>query len=117
MNREKRWNDLSGQKFGKLTALFPCDYKISSSIVWHCKCECGNEVDVQSYYLRNGDTQSCGCINYSIGEKNIETLLKNNNIIFKKEWTNKDLNKKRFDFAIYDQKQEKVIRLIEFDGI
>jgi len=28
---------------------------------WNCKCDCGNEVQVLTYNLRNGNTKSCGC--------------------------------------------------------
>jgi hypothetical protein len=27
-----------------------------------CRCDCGNEKDVVAYNLRNGNTQSCGCL-------------------------------------------------------
>ena len=39
--------DLTGQRFGRLTALYPTnrrDYK--GSVIWHCRCDCGNETDV-----------------------------------------------------------------------
>lgn len=113
--REAHANDLAGQKFDKLTVLYPCDYKTDSNIIWHCKCDCGNECDVKSYLLKKGLTQSCGCISSSIGEMNIQKILNNNNIQYKKEYTIKDLGKLRFDFAIF--KNNNLIRLIEFDGI
>lgn len=31
-------------------------------ICWKCKCDCGNEITVCGQELRNGDTQSCGCV-------------------------------------------------------
>lgn len=113
--REIQGNDLTNQKFGRLTALYPCNYKKKSSIVWHCICDCGNEYDVDSYNLRAGLTQSCGCITSSIGEENIQKLLKENNISYKKEYTVKEIGNLRFDFAILEN--EKIVRLIEFDGI
>ena len=54
-----RYKDISGQKFGRLTALFPIAG--IRPIKWHCMCECGNEVDVSGCSLRNGTTKSCGC--------------------------------------------------------
>lgn len=33
--------DLTGQKFFRLTALYPTEERRNGSIVWHCKCECG----------------------------------------------------------------------------
>ena len=80
-----------------------------------CKCECGNECDVNGSFLRRGLTQSCGCISSSIGETNIQTILQANNIEYKKEYCVKEIGNLRFDFALLEN--EKVVRLIEFDGI
>lgn len=30
--------------------------------MWRCRCECGVELDVDGAALRNGSTQSCGCL-------------------------------------------------------
>lgn len=103
--------DLSiiGEKFNKLTVL---EYVGKS--MYKCKCECGNEKIIRRDSLTTGNTTSCGCINYSIGEKNIENILKINNISFKSQYTLPELKLKKFDFAIF--KNNQVIRLIEFDG-
>ena len=58
--------DLTGQKFGRLTVMYRVENYISPTTGyphtrWHCRCECGNEVDVNMYALRHGSTQSCGC--------------------------------------------------------
>ena len=29
--------------------------------MWHCDCECGNEVDVSADYLNRSKCSSCGC--------------------------------------------------------
>jgi hypothetical protein len=56
--------DLTGQKFGKLTAL---SYKTvrqnnhRSIVVWECACDCGNIVSVRSSSLTSGNSRSCGC--------------------------------------------------------
>lgn len=113
--REVQGIDIAGQKFGKLTALYPCDYKLKQTIIWHCQCECGNECDIDGSNLRLNLTKSCGCISSSIGEDNIQKILQNNSIKYKKEYVIKEIGNLRFDFAILDN--EKIIRLIEFDGI
>lgn len=113
--RAVQGKDITGQRFGKLTVLYPCSYKKRSTIIWHCKCDCGNECDIDGSNLRAGKTNSCGCISTSIGEAKIEKILKENNISYKKEYTTTELNKMRYDFAILDKDQ--IIRLIEFDGI
>ena len=51
--------DITGQTFGYLTALYPT--RKNNRFAWHCVCQCGKEVDVDSSNLRSGKTQSCGC--------------------------------------------------------
>lgn len=59
--------DLTGQKFGRLTVLYRAkDYITKTSrrkfTSWHCKCDCGNEIDVIGSSLKSGYTNSCGCL-------------------------------------------------------
>ena len=54
--------DLTGQKFGRLTVISKCDYKINGGLVWLCQCECGNTKEVASKSLRDGKCKSCGCL-------------------------------------------------------
>lgn len=51
--------DLTGQKFGKLTAI----YYDQNKKKWFCKCDCSGEKYVKGGHLRHGDVQSCGCLN------------------------------------------------------
>ena len=57
--------DLTGKKFGHLTALEKAgsDPK-RAEWRWLCKCECGNLTIVPSYRLRHGGVTSCGCHQY-----------------------------------------------------
>ena len=113
---KERLPNLIGQKFGLLTVLELADELDSSGMrLWICRCECGAIVKIRTSSLTTGNTTSCGCINYSIGEKYIEEILKSNSILFKSQYSDPSLNKKRFDFAIKDEKNN-IIRLIEFDG-
>lgn len=105
--------DLSGQQFGKLTVIERA-YSNNGYVFWKCKCECGNITYVSTNNLKTGNTSSCGCINYSIGEKNIANWLDSHNIRYQKEWVIPNLNY-RFDFAIFD-KSNKLTMFIEFDG-
>lgn len=52
--------NLSGQKFGKLTAK---EYAGSSNkkTMWLCVCDCGNEIISYATNLKSGHTISCGC--------------------------------------------------------
>ena len=66
--------DLTGKTFTYLTPL----YYIKGGR-WHCKCKCGNELDVDTRNLNTGHTKSCGCLqkekakNNAINMSNYET--------------------------------------------
>lgn len=53
--------DISGQKFGKLTAVKYSHTNEAKKAVWECVCDCGNVRYVAAKDLRSGNTQSCGC--------------------------------------------------------
>jgi len=108
--------NLLNQKFGKLTVIEETQERDNAGcVIWKCQCECGNITYVSTNALTSNNTISCGCINYSIGEKNIEDILKNNNISFKSQFTLPELKLKKYDFAILNENNQP-IRLIEFDG-
>lgn len=60
-----RTKDIAGNRYGRLVALGPVGRAndTSSSIIWHCRCDCGNEIMTRLVNLRTGDTRSCGCLN------------------------------------------------------
>jgi len=55
--------DLTGRRFGRLVVLYECDERKNGKVVWHCRCDCENEVNVRSGDLTSGHTTSCGCYN------------------------------------------------------
>ena len=61
--RGKKPSGLTGQRFGKLTAVKPTDERRNGSVMWECKCDCGNTTYVRSIALRANNIQSCGCLN------------------------------------------------------
>lgn len=109
---KKRYKDLTGQQFNRLTAK-----EYLGNGLWRCECSCGNKNFITtSHHLLSGNTQSCGCLK-SKGEDNIAQLLRNNNIEFIQQKTFPDLNYEskipvRFDFFLPAYN-----RLIEYDGI
>lgn len=115
--------DLTGDIYGQLEVIGPDETYISNESngwksKWICQCECGNRISVFGTNLTRLHTTSCGCTSRSIGEKNIENLLKSNGINYAREYTFSDLKDKkklRFDFAIFD-KNNSLSHLIEFDG-
>lgn len=65
MPEEKRKRgDLSGMRFGYLTAIKRAPNHVTSGgnslVVWRCRCDCGAELDVLAGSLRTGNTKSCG---------------------------------------------------------
>ena len=54
--------DISGKRFGRLTALHPTDGRDSKgSVMWHCRCDCGTELEVSYNMLSYSGIKSCGC--------------------------------------------------------
>ncbi len=73
---------LTGQKFGRLTAIWPVRKKLKSGKVklyWICGCDCGNVKEIQPYLLRSGGTKSCGCLQKELKAKHARTLAKAKN--------------------------------------
>lgn len=54
--------NLTGQRFGRLTALRPTEERHKTSVVWECRCDCGNLCKVPSDWLRRCIKRSCGCL-------------------------------------------------------
>lgn len=55
-----RPKDISGRKFGELTAVEPTEKRKNGSIIWKCRCSCGEMCEVSEYFLVSGTTTSCG---------------------------------------------------------
>ena len=53
--------DVTGRRFGRLTALYRLDNENSDHSYWRCRCDCGREKDIRLSSLVSGDTTSCGC--------------------------------------------------------
>lgn len=54
--------DLTGKKFGRLTAIECVGKTKRNEAIWKCACDCGNILNVRSYPLKSGHTKSCGCL-------------------------------------------------------
>ena len=115
--------NLIGQRFGKLTVISEGNLLKKSSgkniRTWICQCDCGNQCEVQTQYLQNGDTGSCGC-SHSRGEAEIIRFLNTRHIKYKTEFIIKNFkyingSVPRFDFALFDEK-DNLLCLIEYQG-
>ena len=57
--------DISGMRFGKLTAIAPTGERGGGgSMVWRCRCDCGREIDTELGRLVSGMRKSCGCLSH-----------------------------------------------------
>lgn len=98
--------DLTGKKIGRLTVLQETKKREGSgSIIWKCKCDCGNIVEVSSKKLKNNLALSCGCYQKERQKYSMSKLHKRQSI----ENTNIDLIKKN--------KLIKIIKLVSEEFI
>ena len=57
-----RFNDLTGQKFNRLTVIKRAD-NIGKHTAWYCNCDCGSKnIIVTSDNLKSNNVKSCGCL-------------------------------------------------------
>jgi len=60
---QPKFIDLTGQIFNRLTVIKRTQNDKNRTTRWICKCICGNISIVRGTSLKNGRTQSCGCLN------------------------------------------------------
>lgn len=74
----KRYNDLTGQRFGRLVVLRYAGTNRHRAALFECKCDCGNQGVYKGTSLKDGTTKSCGCFYRDtrklIGKKNAGVL-------------------------------------------
>jgi hypothetical protein len=61
--------DITGQKFNKLTAINYSHKLASGDIYWNFKCDCGKSKVILKGHVKSGKTKSCGC--YSMTKDDI----------------------------------------------
>lgn len=109
---------LVGQRFGKLTVIKRVENNKFGHVCYLCQCDCGGQSIVDATNLRNGITNSCGCIK-SKGEMIINNWLQEHQINFISQYAVEEIVLESgrhpfFDFAIF--KNNKLYCLIEYDG-
>lgn len=58
----RRLDVLTGRRFGRLAVGARAANDRQGKPMWHCLCDCGSQTIVRSIALRNGSSQSCGCL-------------------------------------------------------
>jgi hypothetical protein len=51
-----------GKRYGKLVVVGESPNRYHGYVCWFCKCDCGNEIEVNGSSLRQGLVKSCGCL-------------------------------------------------------
>lgn len=66
---QKNTDDLTGSVFSRLKVLQRSDTKPYKSrhVFWECMCDCGNTTIADGVRLKDGTTQSCGCLRLDKG--------------------------------------------------
>lgn len=104
-----------GKKYGWLTVE---SYFLKQNSYWyHCRCDCGNYIDVIGKNLFSGNTSSCGCMNSKANEL-VEKIMIKYNIPYKREYKIFDCRDKKplpFDIALFNDEGE-LVGLIELNG-
>ena len=59
--------NMKGKHVGTLTVLYENGRTADGRVIWHCKCDCGNEVDRIYDYLVNVDRPTCSKCSSCIG--------------------------------------------------
>ena len=63
--------DITGQKFGRLTALNFSHKDKRRKTYWVFECECGNIKVLRKDQVKNGNTKSCGCLKNEQNDVNL----------------------------------------------
>ena len=61
--------DISGKRFGRLTAIKYIGKSKGKQTLWECKCDCGNIAIAHHQNLKSGHTSSCGCYNSEVASE------------------------------------------------
>ena len=113
--------DETGNQYGNLTVLSLNHTNQSGNAYWLCQCVCGRQRVVVGVELRRGTIVSCrSCATKSKGEKQIQNILRDNDIQYEEQYVFDDLRGKNnrrlpFDLAVL-HKDATIWCLIEYQG-
>ena len=61
-----KFKDKTDERYGNLTVIGLSALKYKNNLLWECKCDCGNIINVTTGRLQSGNTKSCGCLKRQI---------------------------------------------------
>lgn len=113
------FKDLMGQRFGKLIVIERVENDRFGHVNYKCQCDCGGITVVDATNLRNGITNSCGCLK-SKGEMIINNWLQKHKINFISQYSHAEIilesgRRPFFDFAIFNP-DGSIKCFIEYNG-
>ncbi len=68
--------DITGEVFGRLTVIERCGTSKHGHTIWLCQCTCGNLTEVIKPDLKQGKTNSCGCLQKELTSLDRERSIK-----------------------------------------
>lgn len=75
MRVKAKTRDIEGHRFGRLVALNVVGKSKYNSLIWRCKCDCGNYVDRTSAGLRKSKgVSSCGCYLREVSKERLASM-------------------------------------------
>jgi hypothetical protein len=107
---------LVGQVFGRLTVVEQAEDYIYVDKTgkeyhyprWNCTCECGNFKTINGQELKNGDTNSCGCLQKELLKEKIAMMLPKNTYDLSGNYgSGKTIYKEEYWFDIEDYERIK----------
>lgn len=106
--KPKQAEDLTGKKFGRLTAINEAERSVTPKgrtlIRWDCLCTCGTVKDYLSDSLRAGGASSCGCVSPDF----VNSLFNSQQEIFKYKASLVHGDKYDYQLTDYKHSQEDV---------
>ena len=111
--------DVTGMRFGHSVALRPTDKRGSDrSVVWECRCDCGNLFYRTAARLRRGgDKASCGCMSAGVNQLVLKLHFVNGTVIERLESHKPTISNTSGVRGVYfDPEREKWVASIGFQG-
>lgn len=79
-----------GDRIGSIVVVEPTILRVNNSIVWKCKCDCGNEVLYSTHRLwekqKQKHTHCSNCRRVKVGEEYLSDISKKMNIPYSTLW-------------------------------
>lgn len=63
--------DLAGRRFERLIVIKKTNSRRYGSIVWECRCDCGNICHYTTSGLMGGHSKSCGCLGLELSKEKL----------------------------------------------